>query len=106
MRKPILDHFPMDAYVLVNVEIRDQSAFEEYVRNVPAIVRKFGGEYLAVSDTPQVIEGAWMPQRLVLVRFPDNRAAQAFLSAPEYAPWKELRRRAARTEMVTFEGLR
>lgn len=94
----------MPAYVIVNVEIQDHTAFEDYVRNVPAIVRRFGGEYLAVTDSPQVIEGAWEPHRLVLVRFPDMKKANAFLRSPEYAPWKELRQRATTSEMVAFEG--
>ena len=96
----------MPAYLIVNVHIRDRAAFEDYVSNVPPIVRKFGGEYLAVSDTPQVIEGDWQPHRLVLVRFPDMNAARAFLSAPEYAPWKHLRQQITRSEMVALEGLR
>lgn len=96
----------MPAYMLVNVDVKDSAGFEDYVRNVPPIVRKFGGEYLAVSDAPEVIEGNWQPRRLVLVRFPDIDAVRSFLSAPEYAPWKELRQRATHSEMVAMEGLR
>ena len=96
----------MPAYVIVNVDIKDQVAFEDYVRNVPAIVRKFGGEYLAVSDTPEVMEGNWQPHRLVLVRFPDMNAARSFSNAAEYQPWKKLRQRATNSEMVALEGLR
>jgi len=96
----------MPAYLIVNVNIKDRTAFEDYVRNVPPMVRRFGGEYLALSDTPQVIEGDWRPHRLVLVRFPDMSTAQAFLKDPEYKPWKELRQRVTHSEMVAFEGLR
>ena len=96
----------MSTYLIVNVDIKDQTAFEDYVRNVPPIVRKFGGEYLAVSDTPEIIEGKWRPHRLVLVRFPDPAGAKAFLNAPEYRPWKELRQRITQSDMVLLEGLR
>ncbi len=96
----------MPAYIIVNVEIKDESAFEDYVGNVPAIIRKFGGEYLAVSDAPEIVEGTWQPHRMVLVRFPDMNAAHAFLQAPEYAPWKKLRQRVTNSDMVIFEGLR
>lgn len=96
----------MPAYLIVNVDIKDRVAFEDYVRSVPPIVRKFGGEYLAVSDTPEVIEGDWQPRRLVLVRFPDMKTARSFLNAAEYQPWKELRLRVTSSEMVALEGLR
>lgn len=96
----------MPAYVIVNVDIKNSVAFEDYVRNVPAIIRDFGGEYLAVSDAPEVIEGSWRPRRLVLVRFPDMNAAHAFLDAPEYLPWKKLRQQVTHSEMIAFVGLR
>ena len=96
----------MPACLIVNVDIKDRIAFDEYVRNVPSIIWKFGGEYLALSDTLEVIEGEWQPQRLVLVRFPDMSTAKSFLSAPEYVPWKELRQRVTSSEMVALEGLR
>ena len=44
----------MSAYVIVDVEIKDRLAFEDYVRNVPPLVRKHHGQYLAVSDTAHV----------------------------------------------------
>jgi len=96
----------MAAYLVVNVEIKDRAAFEDYVRNVPPLVRKHGGEYLAASNSPKVLEGNWKPHRLVLVRFPDMNAAQAFLQDPEYVPWKELRQRTTNSDMVSLEGLR
>jgi uncharacterized protein (DUF1330 family) len=96
----------MPVYLIVNVHIKDRAAFEGYARNVPPIVRKFGGEYLAASDAPEVIEGNWRPHRLVLVRFPDMRTAKSFLNAVEYAPWKALRQQVTHSEMVALEGLR
>jgi uncharacterized protein (DUF1330 family) len=96
----------MSAYLIVDVEIKDRVAFEDYVRNVPALVRKHKGEYLAVSDTAQVIEGDWKPHRLVLVHFPDLTTAHMFLNDPEYLPWKQLRERITNSNMVAMEGLR
>ena len=96
----------MPAYLIVDVEIKDRAAFEAYVKNVPPLVRKHGGAYLAVSDTPLVIEGNWTPHRLVLVTFPDMETAQTFLDDPEYQPWKELRQRVTNSNMVALEGLR
>jgi uncharacterized protein (DUF1330 family) len=95
----------MSAYVIVDVEIKDRLAFEDYVRNVPPLVRKHHGQYLAVSDTAHVIEGNWKPHRLVLVHFPDLMTARMFLDDPEYLPWKQLRQRIANSSMVAIEGL-
>jgi uncharacterized protein (DUF1330 family) len=88
-----------------DLEIKDSAALQEYGRNVEPIIRKHGGEYLAVSDAPMVLEGNWRPHRIVLVRFPDFRSLQAFINDPEYAPWKALRLRVTRGSMIAFEGL-
>ncbi len=95
----------MPAYVIVDVNVKDPTAFQEYVKNVPAIIRKHGGQYLAVEDAPKVMEGNWFPRRIVLVQFPDMKAADSFHSDPEYAPWKALRQHTADSNMVAFDGL-
>jgi uncharacterized protein (DUF1330 family) len=47
----------MAAYLIANIDARDAAAYEEYKAKVPAIVRKYGGEYLARGgqwDSPGV----------------------------------------------------
>jgi uncharacterized protein (DUF1330 family) len=95
----------MPAYVLVDLEVKDAAGIQEYGRNAAPIIRKHGGEYLAVSDAPRVLEGNWRPHRIVLVRFPNLQAVDAFISDPEYAPWKALRLRVTTGSMIAFEGM-
>ena len=40
----------MSAYLIVNVDVQDPAAYEEYKAGVPAVVRKHGGEYLVRGD--------------------------------------------------------
>ena len=95
----------MSAYVIVNIAIEDAELYEEYKAKVPAFVKKYGGEYLARGGATVVIEGDWTPQRLVIFRFPDLASAQAMFEDPEYRPLKELRQRAAKTQIVAIEGM-
>jgi uncharacterized protein (DUF1330 family) len=71
---------------------------------VPALVRKYGGEYLVRGGTFIVLEGEWEPNRLVVLRFPDLAAIQNLLNDPEYQPLKILRQRVTTCEMVAVEG--
>ena len=100
-----LNLFTMSAYVIVNIDVQDAELFAEYRTKVPAFVQKYGGEYLARGGKTVVMEGDWTPQRLIIFRFPDIASAQAMLDDPEYQPLKELRLRAARTQMVAIEGI-
>lgn len=95
----------MSAYVIVNIDVKDPAAYEEYKAKVPPLIRKHGGEYLVRGGKLFVAEGDWKPGRLVLFRFPDVASVQALLDDPEYQPLKALRHRVAKTDMVIVEGL-
>jgi uncharacterized protein (DUF1330 family) len=95
----------MAVYMIVDVDVKDLSAYEQYKTEVPALTRKHGGEYLVRGGNFQILEGGWRPSRLVLLRFPDKQSVEAFYSDPEYQPLKELRQRIAKTDMVIVEGL-
>jgi uncharacterized protein (DUF1330 family) len=95
----------MAAYVIVNIEVKDAAAYEQYKAGVPALVRKHGGEYLVRGGACEVLEGGWRPARLVLFRFADMAAVRAFMDDPEYQPLAALRQSVAYTESVAVEGV-
>ncbi len=95
----------MAVYVIVNIAVDDAAAYEPYKAQVPALIRKHGGEYLVRGGECEVLEGDWRPSRLVLFRFPDMRAVKALYSDPEYQPLMALRQRVAKTDSVAVEGV-
>jgi uncharacterized protein (DUF1330 family) len=95
----------MAAYMIVNVDVRDSAAYEEYKAKAPAIVRRHGGEYVARGGKFVVLEGDWKPDRIAVLRFPDMASAQALYDDPEYQPLKALRQRVSRMDLVVVEGL-
>ena len=95
----------MPAYMIVNIDLKDPVAYEKYKAEVPALIRKHGGEYLVRGGQIEVLEGNWQPQRLVLFRFPDRAAVHAFMDDPAYAPLKKLRQSIADTDAVVVDGI-
>ena len=95
----------MPAYMIVDINISDLPAYAEYAKQVPAIVRKHGGEYLARGGKTEVMEGTWIPNRIALFQFPNVEAIRAFLSDPEYQPLKAIRHRVAKTNAIAVEGV-
>ena len=86
---------PMSAYLIVDIDVHDMTTYDEYRKHVPAIVAKHGGSYLVRGGDPETVEGEWQSTRLVVLRFPDRAAGNAFLEDPEYAPVKALRHAAS-----------
>ena len=95
----------MAVYLICDVDVKDAAAYEAYKAQVPAFIRKHGGEYLVRGGAHEVIEGNWNPTRLVVFRFPDAASVKAFVDDPEYKPLAALRHRVAQTDMVMVEGL-
>ena len=95
----------MAAYLIGDVKLKDPEGYKPYQAGVPELIRRHDGEYLVRGGSYEVIEGAWQPTRIVVLRFPDRAAAQAFLDDPEYQPLKEIRHRVAQTDLVLVEGV-
>jgi uncharacterized protein (DUF1330 family) len=97
--------FAMPAYVVVNIRIHDPDLYAEYARGAPGSVAAFGGRYLARGGAVEVREGAWSPERLVILEFPDLDAARGWYDSPEYAELRAIRERASEGELVITEGV-
>lgn len=94
----------MAAYVIAEIEITDPSAYEDYRRQVPAVVAKYGGKFLVRGGKVDPKEGGWKPSRIVVVEFPSMAQAQKWYDSPEYAPLIRLRQKASRGKLILVEG--
>ncbi|MCL5952799.1 MAG: DUF1330 domain-containing protein [Chloroflexi bacterium] len=95
----------MAAYVIVDIDVTDPAIYEEYKKLAPAAVAAYGGKYLARGGPAQVLEGNWVPKRLVILEFPSVDQAKKWLDSPEYSNAKKLRHQAATTNMAVVPGV-
>jgi uncharacterized protein (DUF1330 family) len=95
----------MAAYALVNVEITDSAGFAEYRKLVPATIAAFGGRFLTRGGATEVLEGEWIPNRLVVLEFPDVAAIKAWYYSPEYQQLLDVRKRTSRSDFVIIDGV-
>jgi len=95
----------MSAYVIADVTVTDRATMDEYRKQVPATVAKYGGRFLVRGGAHQTVEGEWKPTRLVVLEFPSIDAARRWYDSEEYREPKALRLRAGRTNLVMVEGV-
>jgi uncharacterized protein (DUF1330 family) len=88
------------AYIVVDAKSSAPEQMGEYRRLAQIAVEKFGGRYLLRGGAYDVLEGNWLPQRLVVIEFPDLAAARSFYASPEYVA-----ARAARAGISDFDML-
>lgn len=94
----------MTAYVVINNDIRDPDRYSEYAKLAPATVEAYGGKYLARGGKVEILEGDWVPARLVILQFESVEQAKKWLNSPEYSEPRRMRQSAARSRMVVIEG--
>ncbi|MBW0169845.1 MAG: DUF1330 domain-containing protein [Hydrogenophaga sp.] len=94
----------MAAYIYGNIEITNPELYEEYRREVPALIAAHGGRYLVRGGAVSVLEGTGVPQRQVILEFPDMSHLQAFYHSPEYQRLVAIRQRAASGTLFAIEG--
>ena len=94
----------MAAYVIGEIEVTDPATYEEYRRQVMAVVTKYGGKFIVRGGRAEPLEGGWRPKRFVVVEFPSMERALGWYRSPEYAPLIELRKRASRGKLIIVEG--
>jgi uncharacterized protein (DUF1330 family) len=95
----------MAAYVIGEIEITDPATYEDYRKQVLAVVTKYGGRFIARGGKVETLEGAPPPARVVVLEFPSLEQAQKWYRSPEYAPLIALRQRASRGRLVLVEGV-
>jgi uncharacterized protein (DUF1330 family) len=94
----------MAAYVIGEIEVTDPAAYEDYRRQVMAVVTKYGGRFLVRGGRVEPLEGGWSPKRFVALEFPSMEQALTWYRSEEYAPLIELRQKASRGRLILVEG--
>jgi uncharacterized protein (DUF1330 family) len=71
--------------------MRDVQGFAPYAAAVPDVIRNFGCRYIARGGTVTPIAGTFVPDRAVVMEFPDADALAAFYFSEAYAPLLKIR---------------
>ena len=93
------------AYVLVEIDIKDPVAYEEYKKLAPASIKQYGGRYVVRGGLVTVLEGEWNPPRIVILQFPSIEKAQQWWESPEYEAAKAMRLASAQAKMIILGGI-
>jgi uncharacterized protein (DUF1330 family) len=95
----------MSAYVIGEIEVADPAAYEDYRKQVLAVVTQYGGRFVVRGGRIEALEGGWAPKRMVLLEFPSMEQAMKWYRSPEYAPLIKLRQKASRGRLLALEGV-
>ena len=94
----------MSVYFVTQICIDDFVEYEKYLERCDEVFGRYGGEYLAVDENPDLLEGDWPYTKTVLIRFPDEMEFRRWYDSSEYQNILKHRLRAAKCNTVLIKG--
>ena len=99
---------PKPSYFMVQVKAKSLEDLSiRYAQAAIASLVKHGGQMIAGTPAPTVLEGKWDGSWAAILRFPSIEMAKTWYNAPEYLPLKELRinELTEENQILLIEGL-
>ncbi len=94
----------MAVFIVAQLKFKDPARYVRYQAAFGEVFRQFNGTVLAADLSPQVIEGQWTADKLVLISFPDEPSWRAWAESPGYQRIAEDRKAGADCVVLLVKG--
>ena len=92
------------AYMLAKLTITDQDTYGNYRAGFGDVFQRYGGEILAASGEPTVLEGEWEATITVIIRFDSRSEALEWYNSDGYQELVRIRQSASTGEFILMDG--
>lgn len=95
----------MTAYAIAHLrDVQLNAEIVDYIKRIDETLIPFGGRFLIHGATPEVMEGPWEGD-LVVIAFPDIAAARGWYASPGYQAILALRTENSRSAAIILDGV-
>lgn len=95
----------MKHYLVARIKVNDREEYEKYLENFDDIFSRFRGEYLAIDESPAILEGNWDYTKSFLVRFNSKKKFEDWYFSEDYQRILKHRLRASKCDTILIEGV-
>jgi uncharacterized protein (DUF1330 family) len=95
----------MPVYAIAQLTITDRAVYDRYAARFRSIFGRFQGHLLAADESPEVVEGSWSHQKVVLLEFPDEAAFRDWLESPAYQAIVKERHASSNGVVLLVKGI-
>ena len=90
-------------YMIANLTVNDAVEYRKYEKGFFPILKKFGGEFITFDDNHETLEGTDpLEGRVIIFKFPSERAAKNWYNDAEYQALSEFRRSGTVLKALTL----
>ena len=95
----------MSVYIIARFKIHDRSEYDRYSAGFPEVFQQFDGTMLSVDEAPMVLAGEWDDTRSVIIEFPSQESALAWMNSDEYQAIAKHRNAGSTVNSILVKGL-
>ena len=95
----------MSAYIIAEVTVTDEEQMKRYREWSSRAIQEHGAEVLVRGGQVVPLEEGWAPGRVVVLKFKDLAAAQAYYHSETYTQARKVREGAGSIRMFAVEGV-
>lgn len=95
----------MPAYIIAEVTVTDEEQMKRYREWSTRAIQEHGAEVLVRGGQVVPLEEGWAPARVVVLKFKDLEAAQAYYHSETYTQARKVREGAGSIRMFAVEGV-
>ena len=94
----------MGVYIIAQLRFKDIEKYRTYQNAFPAIFHEFAGAALVADEAPEIVEGEWPFNKVVILYFSAEEEAKRFQSSPEYNEIAKNRKAGADATVIIVKG--
>ncbi|MDT7733720.1 MAG: hypothetical protein QOE12_894 [Mycobacterium sp.] len=95
----------MTVYAIAQLRFTDRAAYDRYQMRFMDVFGQYRGTLLAADERPQVVEGRWDRDKVVLMSFPDEAEFRSWSESPQYQNISKDREAGADSVVLLVNGL-
>jgi uncharacterized protein (DUF1330 family) len=92
-------------YFVAQIKINNPEEYEKYLDKFDDIFSKYKGEYLAIDESPTLLEGNWDYTKSVLIKFNSKKDFEEWYYSEDYQKILKHRLNASKCDTILLEGL-
>jgi uncharacterized protein (DUF1330 family) len=92
-------------YFVAQIKIENPDEYEKYLEKFDDIFSKYKGEYLAIDESPTLLEGNWNYTKSVLIKFNSKKDFEDWYYSDDYQKILKHRLKASTCDTILIEGV-
>ncbi len=95
----------MSVYIISQITVHNREEYDTYSDQFMDVFTQFDGKMLSVDEEPTVLLGEWTATRSVLIEFPSEKSAMAWMNSDGYVKISRHRNAGANLNSILVKGL-